>query len=257
MRISVIIPTFNRNDDLRECLKSIRENSRYENEIIVLHPFCDEDLNKTCNNYNAKLTPDGSRKEGKRVKSLWAIINKGIELAENRYVCWLNDDCVVLKDWDYNALKYFDQDKDVALVVLKTKGIGNSREFKVLNVSFGVPCANYGVLDKNTGIRFDEKLSWFHGDADISLQTVVNYGKKVVGTDEKCVIHNHKIDKNRENNETDERVINDDRLYRQKWGRYKVSKGKIRKKNIAERFFPWMRNETRKFLRLKILRRKD
>ena len=257
MTISVIIPTYNRNDDLKECLKSIRENSRYENEIIVLHPFCDEDIMQICNEYSAKLVPDGSRENGKRVKSLWAIINSGIEIAENQYVCWLNDDCVVLKDWDYNALKYFEKDKDVALVVLKTKGIGNFCEFKVLNVSFGVPCANYGVLDKNIGIIFDENFSWFHGDADISLQTVVDYKKKVVGTDEKCVIHNHKLDENRKINESDERANKDNKIYRNKWNKYKLVNGEIKKKNIFQRVFPFVKNVARQFIRKKFFRRRD
>lgn len=246
MRISVIIPTFNRNDDLRECLKSIRENSRYENEIIVLHPFCDEDLNKICNNYNAKLTPDGSRKEGKRVKSLWAIINKGIELAENRYVCWLNDDCVVLKDWDYNALKYFEQDKDVALVVMKTKGILGSDEFKVKIAEYNIPCANYGVLDKFLSIRFDENFSWFYGDADISVSCVL-FNKKVVSTKENCVIHNHLIDENRIINETDKRSIKDTLLFEKKWDKYKFIDGMFVKRNIIQYLYVRTRRRMTEF----------
>jgi glycosyltransferase involved in cell wall biosynthesis len=257
MTISVTIPTYNRNDDLNECLKSIRENSRYENEIIVLHPFCDEDVTEICNKYNAKLIPDGSREDGKRVKSLWAIINNGIEIAESQYVCWLNDDCVVLKDWDFYALEYFKNDKDIALVVLKTKGIGESEDFMIMRISFGIPCANYGVLDKNTGIRFDENLSWFHGDSDISMQTVIIYNKKVVGTEESCLIHNHRHDENRKSNELDPRVLADEFFYRKKWGKYKLVNGRIKKKNIAEIFFPWFRNKIRQFIRVRVLRRKD
>jgi len=195
MKMSIIIPTYNRNDDLKECLQSIREKSRYDNEIIVLHPFLDENVQDICGKYNAKLILDGSRKNEKRVKSLWAIINSGIEIAENRYVCWLNDDCIVLKDWDFYALEYFKKDKDVAMVVLKTKGIANRAEFGILSLPFNIPCANYAVLDKFLQIRFDESYSWFQGDADIAMQTVIKYHKKVIPTEEKCLIHNHKIDK--------------------------------------------------------------
>ena len=253
MTISVIIPTYNRNDDLKECLKSIRENSRYENEIIVLHPFCDEDIMHICNEYSAKLVPDGSRENGKRVKSLWAIINSGIEIAENQHVCWLNDDCVVLKDWDFYALEYFKKDKDVALVVLKTKGIGNRPSFEVLKLSFNIPCANYGVLDKFQNIRFDESYSWFQGDADISMRTAIKYCKKVVPTDENCVVHSHKIDANRNQNETDKRSTIDKKRYNKKWDVYKMSKkGEIVKKSIPLRSYHLIR----KIIRLILFGRK-
>jgi len=249
MKMSIIIPTYNRNDDLNECLKSIREKSRYDNEIIVLNPFCDESLKNICDEYSAKLVNDGSRKNGKRVKSLWAIINTGIELAENRYVCWLNDDCLVLKDWDFYALECFKKDKDIALVVLKTKGIGNRVEFEVMNLSFNIPCANYAVLDKLQEIRFDESYSWFQGDADISMRTVVKYHKKVFPTEEKCIIHNHKIDDNRQQNESDKRADLDREKYFKRWSIYKLSQGKIVKKSILVRSYLLMRKLLRLILK--------
>ena len=119
--ISIIIPTFNRNVQLKQCIQSIRDNSAFENEIIVLHPFVDQQTIDLCNEMKVNHQNDNSRVNGKRVKSLWGIINDGIELASFSKVCWLNDDCLVLKDWDKYALNYFEN--SIGLVILKTKGL--------------------------------------------------------------------------------------------------------------------------------------
>ena len=67
----------------------------------------------------------------------------------------------------------------VGLVILRTKGINMNPEYDVGRGYFGVPCANYAVLRKSCGIRFDESYSWFYGDADISLQVASKTQYKV------------------------------------------------------------------------------
>lgn len=213
--ISIIIPTYNRNVELQKCLKSIGENSKYNNEIIVLHPFTGMEIESICGEYGAKLFLDGSRDVSNKKKSLWGMINKGIEMASSRYVCWLNDDNVVLKDWDKTVLGYFD--KETALVVMKTKGINNNKEYSIMKTLLNTACANYAVMDKSIGIRFDDRFIWFHGDADISLQSKYIYNKKVLSTKERLVIHAHLFDSNRHDNEKSlQPIIDTERFYR-KW----------------------------------------
>lgn len=234
--ISVIIPTYNRNRDLESCLKSIRNNSRSDIEIIVLHPKLDPETDTVCATYGALSVFDEARVNGKRVKSLWGIINHGIELATNRYVCWLNDDCIVLPDWDSLSLDYFKTDLQLALLVLKTKGILQNPEFRVATTEFGTLVANYGILDKKTGYRFDEKYNWFYGDVDLPLQIARDSTYRIIGTSENMVIHNHIVDTNRIENENDPRSSADRRYYMKKWWPYKNKDGKLLKKNIVEYF---------------------
>lgn len=227
--LTVIVPTFNRNLDLARCLASIRDNSS-ECEILVPHPETDRELAEICASFRALEYLDGSRAGGKRVKSLWAVINEGIARASNRYVAWLNDDCVVLPDWDAKALSYFRD--DVGLVVLRAKGINQNETYRTIPAAFGIPCANYAILDKDAGVRFDESFSWFYGDADISLQVALSRKLGVVATAEPCVDHLHRKDEARATNETDPRSIQDELRFREKWQTYsKVGRRVINLRN--------------------------
>lgn len=219
--ISLIIPTYNRNDQLAECLASVRANSSFDNEIIILHPLPDIEITNLCKKYKAISMIDNSRQQGRRIVSLWGIINRGIEAAKHRFVCWLNDDCLVLPNWDIYGLNYFRDAPHVGLVVLRTKGIGGDPTFRTVKAFYDIDCANYGILDKETGIRFDELFSWFYGDADIAVQAKIRYAKKVVATIENCVIHNHLEDENRIQNETDPRSLADQKRFEHKWKKYR------------------------------------
>jgi GT2 family glycosyltransferase len=184
--------------------------------VIVLSPEKDKIYQDICDKNGAFLIDDHSRKDGRRVKSLWQILNYGIEVAKEDFVCWLNDDCTVLKDWDLHALKYF-QEEDCGLVTLRTRHASENKDFIIIPTLYDVPCANYGVIRKADGLRFDERFSWFHGDADIALQAEFLHRKTVYGTDEPCVIHEHHQDQIRASNEADARSREDWIYLNKKW----------------------------------------
>jgi glycosyltransferase involved in cell wall biosynthesis len=215
--LTVVVPTYERNDDLDRCLSSIRKNSAQSVEILVPHPGSDAELDAICIAHGAVSYIDGSRVDGKRVRSIWGVINDGIDRAKNRYAAWLNDDCVVLPDWDRIGLAYFRS--GIGLVVLKAKGIGQRPEYTTIHTLFGITCANYAILDRETGIRFDERFDWFHGDADISIQaTYRRIG--VAATAEPCVDHRHVVDERRMQTESNERTKGDRYILRVKWATY-------------------------------------
>jgi hypothetical protein len=186
-------------------------------EIIVLSPQKDEDYARICGEYDARLVDDGSRQDGKRVKSLWQVLNSGIEIALGSHVCWLNDDCTVLPGWDRAVLSTFEK-PECGIVSLKTRHVGEYTDrFILIPTLYGTICANYGVIVKADGIRFDEKFSWFHGDADIALQAEFLYQKRVYGTEEPCVVHEHFQDHVRAGNESDPRSQADWIYLNRKW----------------------------------------
>lgn len=228
---SVVIPTYKRDEDLEECLKSIRENSSMKIEIIVLHPGF-ETTHNVCKKYEAISILDNARSNGKRVKSLWTIINEGIRLASNQYVLYLNDDCLVLPNWDYIASNYF-KNKKIGLLVLKTKGIGQDPQFQIINSLYYFPCANYAILNKQAQIYFDENYNWFWSDADIPLQFAISKYKIAI-TKENMVIHNHKVDETRKTNENTEQSNLDHLYFQNKWKDYKRIGNKLYKKNFVD-----------------------
>lgn len=220
MTFSVIIPTYNRDQDLDECLESLKKNSIYKNEIIVLYNL-NEKTKAICDKYGVKSVFDNARKDGKRVKGLWAILNEGIKAASNDCVMYLNDDCLVLPEWDKIAEQYFEKNRNLGLLVLKTKGIGQDPEFKVIKSLFGFPCANYAILNKKSGIYFDEQFDWFWGDADYPLEFAKNSTMDIDETSENMIIHNHKVDENRKINEDDAATLAAQKVFNDKWINYR------------------------------------
>lgn len=218
---SIVIPTYKRDEDLEECLKSIRENSTDKNiEVIVLHGGFDSTA-AVCEKYGALSVLDHARENGKRVKSLWAIINDGIKMAKSQYVLYLNDDCLVMPGWDTICAKYF-KDKKTGLLVCRAKGIGQNPNFRIIRtLFFDFPCANYAILNKETGILFDEKYNWYWGDADYPLELAFRTDYKIAESTEDLVIHNHKIDESRIEHNTSPNLIKDEEYHRKKWDGFK------------------------------------
>ena len=231
--LSVIVPSYQRPDDLEQCLRSLRKNSSTECEVLVLSPELSARTRSICGRYQAVLIDDGSRSGGLRVKSLWSIINRGIDLSTNEFACWLNDDCTVNPGWDAKALSHFHA--PVGLVVLRTKGINQSADYEIRGGYLGVPVANYAILRKSTGVRFDENFSWFYGDADISLEMVKNTNWQVVGTTENLIVHAHRQDQVRDGNETDARALKDHAYFESKWHYTKRSGERIVPMNDLDR----------------------
>lgn len=237
---SVVIPTYKRDEDLEGALKSLRENTEDTDlEIIVLHPGFDSTVD-LCAKYGALSVLDNARQNGKRVKSLWAIINDGIRMAKNPFVMYLNDDCLVLPGWDTTAARYF-QDAKLGLLILKTKGIGQDPNFRVVMNADGVPCANYGILNRNAGVLFDEGFDWFFGDADIPKRILLKSDFHYTCTEENMVIHNHTIDDNRMQNESQLKQIQKDshRFYKN-WRYYSFKDGKCMRDNVFVIIGKWL-----------------
>lgn len=228
MNFTTIIPTYDRDEDLERCLRSLQENSVYANEVIVLYDLNDN-TKAICDKYGAKSVFDHARANGKRVKSLGGILNEGLKAATNDYVLYLNDDCLVLPRWDEIAAGYFAQRDDLGLLVLKTYGIDNQPWFRIAMMGgrfAGIPCANYGIINKKAGHRFDERIQWYSGDADIALQFAADGDYAIDYTSEDMIIHNHRIDAARTFHDSDYFTNFFDEMYfRRKWVNFRVIGG--------------------------------
>lgn len=240
MNFTIIIPTYKRDDDLKECLESIKKNSKFNNEVIVLYDINDT-TKKICDEYGAKSVFDNARKNGKKVKSLWGILNEGLNNATNDYVMYLNDDCLVQPEWDRIASDYFSKDEKIGLLILRTYGIGLVPEFRIGyqgGLFEGIPCANYAIINKRCNHFFDEKIQWYYGDADIALQFAADDNFHIECTSEDMIIHNHKIDENRKEHDSN-RIGNlkDEWYFTSKWANYKpVDKNKVKKSSKINSF---------------------
>ncbi len=97
--ISIIIPTYNRNDLLNICVDSIRRHTKNYNVVIIDNgsnpPYdcshlCDVDLTVLYNNENLGFPK---------------AINQGIKASSGEIVIILNNDCVVTPYWSDRMVK--------------------------------------------------------------------------------------------------------------------------------------------------------
>ncbi|MBO6496688.1 MAG: glycosyltransferase family 2 protein [Roseivirga sp.] len=97
MKVSVIIPTYNRPEALEDCLKALREQ-KFEGgwEVIVVDDGGLQDLNKLIKGFKQELNVILIKQENKGPA---AARNNGARHAKGEYIAFLDDDCEPEKDW--------------------------------------------------------------------------------------------------------------------------------------------------------------
>ena len=92
--ISIVIPTYNNLDYLKLCLKSLKQNSIFDHEIILhINDGSDGTLNFAINN-NYKHT------SSQKNIGLCSSINKAAKLVSNEYILYSHDDMYFCPEWD-------------------------------------------------------------------------------------------------------------------------------------------------------------
>ena len=92
--ISIVIPTYNNLDYLKLCLKSLKQNSNFDHEIILhINDGSDGTLDFAINN-NYKHTSSETN------IGLCSAINKAAKLVSNKYILYSHDDMYFCPEWD-------------------------------------------------------------------------------------------------------------------------------------------------------------
>ncbi|WP_313114933.1 glycosyltransferase family 2 protein [Aequorivita sediminis] len=174
--ISIIVPVFNKENFLRECLDSII-NQDYQNfELIVVNDGSTDGSKIICEEYAAKYdqiilvhTENGGVSSAR---------NKGLQIAKGEWVTFVDSDDYISKDYLNIVLKT--QDRDFIIVNIdrvKNNGIERKLQFKneVLNLNEFLQTykvyPNYAEL----GAKF-MKLSIIKNN-NLSFHSNLNYGE--------------------------------------------------------------------------------
>lgn len=112
MKVSIIIPVFNKIEIVEECIKLNIIHSNYENEWIII----DNNSNDTTKQGLQRLKQFAQSKnhsfeiiteiENTGVAKAW---NKGLRYAKHEYICVLNNDCVMMPGWDEGLISSLDK----------------------------------------------------------------------------------------------------------------------------------------------------
>mgnify|MGYP005849614495 CR=1 FL=1 len=115
MKISVIIPTYKRENDLLECLSSILIQSFFPAEVFVVDNARDAKTKDAVMAKKEKFESRGIKLEyfeNSKENSLTSARNLGSKLSEGDIVSFLDDDVILDKDYFLEINVFFEQNKN-------------------------------------------------------------------------------------------------------------------------------------------------
>ncbi len=116
MKISIIIPVFNELFYTKKCIESIRKNSEnIQYEIIVIDNASDDGTQDFLKKENIIYIYNN---ENIGVAKAW---NQGIKNSKGDFVCIINNDIIVCKDWLFNFIKFYETKENTGILSPATR----------------------------------------------------------------------------------------------------------------------------------------
>ncbi|MFQ6085405.1 MAG: glycosyltransferase family 2 protein [Candidatus Bathyarchaeia archaeon] len=109
MKVSVVIPTYNRCRDLERCLESLRRQTFTDFETVVIDNGSTDGTPNLLTRYPVKVIRD-------ETKNLAHLFNLGWRETTSEVVVYINDDAEAHPDWLENVVKTFESFEDAAVV---------------------------------------------------------------------------------------------------------------------------------------------
>jgi len=110
MQISVVIPTYNRIDDLVQCLKSLFDQTEKPNQIIIIGDSESSVIFNYINRLKNDLKDEDTQldyKKNKKEKSLTIARNQGLNYTNGNIILFLDDDVILEKNYLANLKTAF------------------------------------------------------------------------------------------------------------------------------------------------------
>ena len=189
---SVVIPTYERPDDLRKCLKSLRqENNNFSpvSEIIVT----DDSKSDRCSRLVAEEFPSVFWGEGKK-NGPAGNRNAGVARAQGEWIIFIDDDCIAQKGYLLAYLKAIEKNPKVDLFegyIFPDRPKRTWAETCPENSSGGMfwtsnLCIRKRVFDELGG--FDETFEVAYEDVDFAYR-IQKVGKKTLFVKDAAACH--------------------------------------------------------------------
>ncbi|GAI87449.1 unnamed protein product [marine sediment metagenome] len=109
IRVSVIIPTYNRARDLERCLNSLLQQTLKDFETIVINNGCTDETSNVVQRHPVKVISDLTR-------NVTHLFNIGWQNAEGEIIVFTNDDAEAEPSWLENIMDTFQRFEDAAAV---------------------------------------------------------------------------------------------------------------------------------------------
>ncbi|HEX7057453.1 MAG TPA: glycosyltransferase family 2 protein [Bacilli bacterium] len=124
---SIIIPTFNQRDRLRQCLQSIAQFTDLPHEVIVIDNASSDGTQEFLREQRTQLVYVRNAEN----RGFSGAVNRGLKLARGETIVILNDDTIVTERWLDNLLHCLLSDERIGLVGPVTNYISGSQQIDV------------------------------------------------------------------------------------------------------------------------------
>lgn len=204
---SIIIPTFNRIDQLKLCLKSINNIhvTDFSYEIIVI----DDSSTDSTTVYLSEIKENNFTFLRNRSKGPSAARNMGAQKASGKYLVFLDDDCTVPSDWliKYNNLLKTFTDCVIGGSVLDATGHPISRVMEFVTLFHETDLnkisgkaqfltSNNLLCDRSVFLQsggFDESFGFAGGEDREFIYRLIANNTKVFFQSEIQIYHHHRL----------------------------------------------------------------
>jgi glycosyltransferase involved in cell wall biosynthesis len=117
--ITVVIPLYNKALTIVRCLDSVSSQSELPDELIIINDGSNDESLNIVEDWIAKNTIINSRFFDQLNKGVSYTRNKGVALASNNFVAFLDADDEWDRDFIYNVKKVIQMNQDISLVTCK------------------------------------------------------------------------------------------------------------------------------------------
>ena len=118
MKVSIVIPAYNSEKTLEKCLKSIRDQTYGNIEIIVVDKFSKDRTVEIAKRYGARIIYD----EGERTRAK----NIGLKKAKGKYVLFVDSDMELSKEVVEECVNFIESDESIGGIVIPERSVGRS-----------------------------------------------------------------------------------------------------------------------------------
>jgi len=144
MKVSIVIPAYNSEKTLEKCLKSIRDQTYGNIEIIVVDKFSKDRTVEIAKRYGARIIYD----EGERTRAK----NIGLEKAKGKYVLFVDSDMELSKKVVEECVNFIESDESIGGIIIPERSVGRSFWVKVRDFE-----RSFCVRIKRESARFFQK----------------------------------------------------------------------------------------------------
>lgn len=191
--LSIVTGTRNRPKLIADMVSSILENTEHSFEILI--GDCSDGALFTCEDPRVRVIPEPVP------LGFGRGYNKLFKQARGDFVCYLNDDLVVLPGWSTAIFDVFERHPEVDMACIPVIEPDEPAPFLLL--FWQIPVAQFGVLRREAGEAlgwFDERYRFYAPDVDLSMR-VIDSGRRLAPVFGRVVRHFRIEDSQRDENE--------------------------------------------------------